>query len=291
MEKPVMVMVREGEEPLKLSVSEEHKVTINGLTLHYLEWSPSKSPTLLLLHGYLSRAQIWTGLASELSRNLRVVALNQRGHGNSDWSPDGAYSIDDHFTDLARFIDLLDLKEIILMGHSMGGRNALFYTACLPDRVKKLMLVDARPGNSEGSISALKRLLAGLGHNADDLEKMQEKAEKLYPHLSIKETFERIFWEQAQPLGRSHSGFDPWLITASKLAGYLVEDLWPFMGCVTCPTLIIRGQHSDFLSPIDAENMRLMIPQATLSVIPRSSHVPMLENPGAFKQAVLSFLD
>lgn len=276
---------------MKLSASKEHHLTVNGLTLHYLEWSPFKSPTLLLLHGYLSRAEIWSGLASELSRDMRVVALNQRGHGNSDWSSDGAYSIDDHFADLARFIDLLDPEELILMGHSMGGRNALFYTACLPDRVKKLMLVDARPGNSEGSISALKKLLAGLGPQGDDLQKMQEKAEKLYPQLSLKEMFERIFREQAQPSSRSHSGFDPWLITASKLAGYLVEDLWPFMECLTCPTLIIRGQHSEFLSPSDAENMRLMIPKATLSVIPRSSHLPMLENPTAFKQAVLSFLD
>jgi len=103
--------------------------------------------------------------------------------------------------------------------------------------------------------------------------------------------FERIFMEQAHPLDRSLSGFDPWLITASKLAGYLVEDLWPFMEGITCPTLIVRGQHSEFLSPIDAENMRLMIPKASLSVIPRSSHLPMLENPTAFKQAVLSFLD
>jgi len=276
---------------LKLGVSEEHQVVINGLTLHYLEWEPSKSPTLLLLHGYLSRAQIWTGFASELSRHFRILALNQRGHGNSDWSPDGAYSIDDHFTDLARFIDHLDLKDLILMGHSMGGRNALFYTACLPDRIKKLMLVDARPGNSEGSISALKKMLTGLGLNTDDLQKIHEKAEKLYPQLSLKEAFEKILMEQAYTSSSSHSGFDPWLITASRLAGFLVEDLWPFMECVSCPTLIIRGRNSGFLSPTDAENMRQMIPEATLSVIPGASHAPMLENPTAFKQAVLSFLD
>ena len=117
---------------MKLSVFEERKVVINGLTLHYLEWEPSKRPTLLLLHGYLSRAQIWTGFASELSRNFRILALNQRGHGNSDWSPDGAYSIDDHFTDLARFIDLLDLNELILMGHSMGATIAVPVLAIEP---------------------------------------------------------------------------------------------------------------------------------------------------------------
>ena len=270
---------------------EEHKVVINGLTLHYLEWEPRKSPTLLLLHGYLSQAQIWTGFASELSRHFRILALNQRGHGESDWSPDGAYSIDDHFTDLARFIELLGLKDLVIMGHSMGGRNALFYTACFPEKVKKLMLVDARPGNSEASISALKKMLTGLGLSADDLPKIHEKAEKLYPHLSLKEAFEKILMDRAHTSSRSHSGFDPWLITASRLAGFLVEDLWPFMECLTCPTLIIRGQHSDFVSPTEAENMCRIIPQATLSVIPGASHVPMLENPTEFKQAVLSFLD
>ena len=111
---------------------------VNGLRLRYLEWGEQTKPPVLLLHGFLSQASIWSSLARQLSRNYHVIALNQRGHGNSDWSSEGDYSIDDHFTDLVCFLEELELREVILVGHSMGGRNALFYAVCRPERIKKL---------------------------------------------------------------------------------------------------------------------------------------------------------
>jgi len=271
---------------------QEHRVELNGLSLHYLGWGEKTAPTILFLHGFLSQAYIWYSLASKFTPDYHVVALNQRGHGKSDWSTDGAYNIDDHFIDLAHFIERLDLKELILIGHSMGGRNALFYTACIPDRIAKLILVDARPGNSDESVTALKRMLDSIGFGYGDLDDFLQKAQTLYPDLSLKASFDLIHSRGKDVFaGRSMSTYDPWMIIASRLAEFMVEELWPFMESIPCPTLIVRGEYSTFVSQGEAENMRQMIPNAEIAVIPRASHLPMIENQVAFKEAVLSFLD
>lgn len=270
----------------------ENRVELNGLALHYLEWGENNGPTILLLHGFLSQAHIWYSLASKFTPEYRVIALNQRGHGKSGWSTDGAYSIDDHFTDLAQFIERLHLQDLILIGHSMGGRNALFYTACIPDRIAKLVLVDARPGNSNESVMALKRMLDSIGFGYGDLDDFLEKAQTLYPDLSLKASFDLIHTRETGSFARgSISTYDPWMIIASRLAEFMVEELWPFMESIPCPTLIVRGEYSTFVSQGEAENMCRMIPKAEIAVIPRASHLPMIENQTAFKEAVLSFLD
>lgn len=267
-------------------------VEVNGLKLNYLEWGQPGSPVILLLHGFLSTALIWHGFASAFSPDYRVLALDQRGHGESDWSDEGLYSIDEHFIDIARFIETLDLKDLILAGHSMGGRNALFYTACIPERVKKLVLVDARPGNSDRSVLALKNLLESFSFESGDLDDFIRKAEELYPDLSLKASFKLIFSSyKRSDSGRLLPGYDPWLVIASKLADYMVEELWPFMENIPCPTCIVRGERSTFISQEDAESMSRLIPDSAVETIPGSSHIPMLENPSAFYMAVRSFLE
>ncbi|MCP4756438.1 MAG: alpha/beta hydrolase [Proteobacteria bacterium] len=251
-------------------------MVLNGIELHYLEWGKRTHPPVLLLHGFLSQARIWGDLASILCGNHRVLALNQRGHGKSEWSTDGDYSIDAHFTDLVHFIEHLDLRELVLIGHSMGGRNALFYTACRPERIRKLILVDARLGNSDQSLNALKSMLG----NADVAD---------FSHLSIDDAFDRIRSTSEKPIAAGNGSlYDPWLVVASHLADHRVEDLWPFVGNIPCPTWIIRGERSRFLSQTDAETMKHLMPTAEIEVVPLASHLPMLENRQAFNRAVLN---
>jgi pimeloyl-ACP methyl ester carboxylesterase len=271
--------------------SRHREIDVNGLTMRYLEWGMNACPPILLLHGFLSQSYIWNGFASSFGSDYHILALDQRGHGGSAWSSDGEYSIDDHFADIAGFIELLDLRDLILIGHSMGGRNALFYTACIPERIKKLILVDARPGNSDQSVQALRNLLDGFSFDVGDFDDLIQKAETLYPHLSLKASFNLIRSRLNQAFSRlSFHSYDPWMIIASQLADYMVDELWPFMESIPCPTLVIRGEYSTFLSQEEAESMGQLIPDAEIAVIPRASHLPMLENPAAFKSAIISFL-
>ena len=87
------------------------------------------------------------------------------------------------------------------------------------------------------------------------------------------------------------SGYDPELITGVELSGYRVESLWPFMESLTCPTLVIRGENSTFLSRKEARRMQRLIPESELVEIPHTSHMPMFGTPVAFNEAVVSFLN
>jgi len=266
------------------------RIGINGLELHYVDWGNRRCPPILLLHGFLSHAHTWNSLAAPIRSDYRILALDQRGHGTSDWSDDGSYSIDDHFADLAGFVSRLDLEGLVLIGHSMGGRNALFYTACRPERIRGLILVDARPGNTEESMLALKNLLDTFRRESVTDADI-DRSTRAFDHRASRE-------RAAAP--QSGTGmenrpvpaprYDPRLIVGAERAGYQVEPLWPFLEGVDCPALIIRGEKSTFVSHSEAELMNRLMPRSDLVEIRGASHLPMFQNPSAFRAAVLSFL-
>ena len=87
-----------------MNIPKDKYIRVNQLRLHYLDWGKGGDKTLLLLHGFMSHAHMWDNLASELSARYHVLALDQRGHGDSEWSKEAYYSIDSHFSDISVFI-------------------------------------------------------------------------------------------------------------------------------------------------------------------------------------------
>jgi pimeloyl-ACP methyl ester carboxylesterase len=264
---------------------------INGLQLHYLDWGDSGSQPMLLLHGFMSCAHAWDDFASNFSTRYRIVVLDQRGHGESQWPGDPAYTLDDHFSDIACFVDTLNLKNLIMVGHSMGGRNALFYTSCIPLNIERLILVDARPGNNPMACDALRLLLDNLPQKARSLNEVVDVAQSVYPYLSNEICLQMAgygFKEMSD--GSFVPRDDIRMRQQSQQNGYIVEDLWPFMENITCPTLVVRGQESPFLSREDALKMCRIIPDAKYREIPQATHMPVQENPEAFRMVVSDFL-
>ena len=104
-------------------------VKVNGINLHYLEWGNTNRPTILMLHGISQQAHSWDFISLPLSVDYRVIALDQRGHGDSDWSPNGNYSTDIYVGDIEGFVGAMGLENFHLMGHSMGGRNSLAWAS------------------------------------------------------------------------------------------------------------------------------------------------------------------
>jgi len=104
---------------------EDRYLDINGLRLHYLDWGNYGLQPMLLLHGFLSHAHAWDDFALNFRSRFHVIALDQRGHGESEWSREAAYTLDDYFVDIARFVEALNLRKLILIGHSMGGAKRL----------------------------------------------------------------------------------------------------------------------------------------------------------------------
>jgi pimeloyl-ACP methyl ester carboxylesterase len=113
-----------------------------GLKLNYLDWGSEGAPLLLLVHGSQDHARSWDWVARALSPEWRVIAPDLRGHGDSDWSADGAYLSSYHLLDLADLIDALGADQLSIVGHSFGGNISARYTAAFPDRVRRLALVD-----------------------------------------------------------------------------------------------------------------------------------------------------
>jgi pimeloyl-ACP methyl ester carboxylesterase len=264
---------------------------VNGLRLQYLDWGIPGHRPLLLLHGFLGHAHVWDPLAVALRSRYRVLALDQRGHGRSQHSPELAYSIDDHLADITAFAAALRLRDPILVGHSMGGRNALFFAACNPESVQKIVVVDARPGNDLRSRAALMELLARFPLQARSLSEVAQAVRSLYPYLSPSfcEHIARFGYKRRSD-GALVPCFDVQMASLSERSGGTAEDLWDFLGNVKCPTLIVRGKESPFLSREDVRRMCRQIPLATWQEVENATHMPAQENPEVFIEILKAFL-
>jgi pimeloyl-ACP methyl ester carboxylesterase len=272
--------------------AKEKYINVNGIRLHYLDWGKRGHQPILLLHGFMAHAHAWDDFALAFRGRYRVIALDQRGHGESQWSRNGLYSIDDHFSDLAKIIRILSLTNLTIVGHSMGGRNALFYAACNPTMVEQLILVDIRPGNDPASSKALKNLLNLIPLQAGSVGEVVKRFRTLSPYLS-KEICDSIVAHgfKTTPNGMMVPKFDVRMIQQLEKMDYGAEDLWPFLQNITCRSLVIRGERSPFLSRKVAQKICRLIPNAMLREIPDSTHFPVQEDPIVFNKTISDFLN
>ena len=118
-------------------------VQLNGLSFHYRDWGNPTAQPLLLLHGFTVHARSWDTFAAAMRDRYRVIALDQRGHGETEWASD--YHPDRMVEDIDAFVRALGLRRFVLLGLSMGGRNAFTYAALHPEEVERLIIVDIGP--------------------------------------------------------------------------------------------------------------------------------------------------
>ncbi len=155
----------------------------HGLKLHYLDWGHAHLPPLILLHGIQDHARSWDCVALALRDRWHVLAPDMRGHGDSDWSQDGAYLPPFMLLDLVEFVDTLGFDTVTLVAHSFGGNAAARFAALYPERVDRLVLVDAM-GPSRKAIEHWETLGA-LKRTRDWLEKRRTARDrhKLIPSV------------------------------------------------------------------------------------------------------------
>ena len=227
-----------------------------GLTLHYLDWGNDHLPPLILLHGIQDHARSWDGVAGLLRNHWHVIAVDLRGHGDSDWSPDGAYMAPYILLDLLELVDTLGFAKVTLIAHSFGGNAAARFSGLYPDRVSKLVLVDAM-GPSQSAIDHWEELGA-VKRTRDWLEKRRVARTKEKRIATVEEAAGRLrkgnpglSAEQAFHLAshgvRAKDGSFVWKHDP-VLGNFLPEDfaihLAEFWQEVTAPTLTIWGGKS-----------------------------------------------
>ena len=116
----------------------------DGLSIHVLEWSEAGTP-LVLVHGFGNEAHIWDDFAPLVAPHYRTVAVDLRGHGDSDHDPERRYDYDFHVADLEAVTAALGIERLVLVGHSFGGRTSMLFAAKHPERMAGLVIVDIGP--------------------------------------------------------------------------------------------------------------------------------------------------
>src|SRR5262245_31125203 len=129
----------------EILLPDTHHLLLGRMRFHYLDWGTSGLPPVVFLHGGGLNAHTWDLVCLALRRERHCVALDQRGHGDSEWSPEMDYSTESHVGDLGAFIDALGLDRFVLVGMSLGGVNALAWAGRHSARLAGLVLVDVGP--------------------------------------------------------------------------------------------------------------------------------------------------
>lgn len=266
-------------------------VSTNGLSLRFLSWGRLDAPAIIMLHGLRSYAYTWEPVALELLDTWRVIALDQRGRGESDWDPRRNYTTDAYVEDLQALVEHLRLKTFVLIGHSMGGTNAITYAAHNPDRVAALIVEDMGPGASARSNGA-SRILQELRETPGSFDTWDDAAafwRKIRPDVSE----DAIRSLVTHSLRQTEEGRVVWRYDADGIAEARINlpaiDLWPHVDALRMPTLLIRGASSDLLTADIAAEMCKRNGCITRVDLP-GTHYVHDDNLDGFNAAVKTFL-
>lgn len=278
-----------------MSAHTEHSdrfVTVRGLRFHYCEWGDTAAPAAVFLHGITSDARAWDDEARALAARFRVVALDLRGHGDSEKAPDGDYSHQTLADDFAAVADAIGLARFHLVGLSLGGRVGFAYAAAHPGRVERLVVVDIGPDIAADGILRVLRAMASAPERFATLDDVRAWIRAMNPRYT--ETKLRQRAELAvRPLPDGGCGWKYDVeLRESVRQGRMrpAPDLWPAWTALACPTLLIQGAESDLLTDEIAKRMIEAQPHARLAVVPGAGHTVPGDQPAAFLRLLTEFL-
>jgi pimeloyl-ACP methyl ester carboxylesterase len=264
----------------------DRTLTVGGLRLHLLDWGGEGRPPLLLLHGFTGHAHAWDTLSLALQPHFHVYALDQRGHGDSD--PAEVYGPVAAFDDLSGVIDQLRLAPLTVVGLSMGGRNAMYFTSRRPADVSRLVILDIGP-----EISARAAAAPPGPPEPETWGSVEEAARHLlrgnaYPGIHY------YRWVASHSLREGPDGKLVWKWHPSvktRRAAATDIDWWGVLRSIPVPTLVLRGAESPILDRDVAERMAKELPKGRFVEIPRAVHTLHEDNPEAVLEALRDFLE
>jgi pimeloyl-ACP methyl ester carboxylesterase len=270
-----------------MTVPRDGTTTLGALRFHFLDWGAAGQPPLLLLHGGAQTAHSWDEVAPDLSRDHHVLALDQRGHGDTDWAPAGRYRRDDFVADIAAFLDDRAWRTATLMALSLGGLNAIAFSARHPERVTALVVVDVAPTiNPSGGKAIAAQLATRDFASFDEAVTRAQGFNPLRSAANIRERLRHALRQNAD--GRWTYKFDPNIGGGGLETDF--ERLWDEVCRVRAPTLLVRGAQSAILSRETAARFVKALPGSTVVEVPAAGHSVMGDNPAGFLSAVRPFL-
>lgn len=267
-------------------------VVVRHQRFHYLEWGDPANHTVLLLHGGNQSAHSWDLVSLHLADRYHVLALDQRGHGDSEWARDADYSSTAMAADAAAFLDTVTAGPVTIVGHSMGGMNTMRLMLDQPERADRVVLVDVGPEISGDGAKAI-RNFATENREFDDLEHFIASVQRYDPYRSrehIERTVKYNLLQRADGKFVSKRDHGPRLAATqdhrSRGDRFQLADA-PTM---TMPTLLIRGGDSNLLTAEAAQRFVDALPDARLVTVPDSGHNVHGQNTPGFIAALEPFL-
>lgn len=271
-----------------------------GLRLHYSDWGNDDAPLMLLVHGGRDHGRSWDLIARSLQPHFHVLAPDLRGHGDSDWTKGGSYSLTEYVYDLSRLVRSTAADQVTLVGHSMGGMVGLIYAGTFPDQVSALVVLDGVTVlPSAKKAPAHERITKWVGQ----LDKLEEREPRSYRTIEeaaaqMRARNTRLSPELAQHLAefgvrRNNEGtyswkFDPYqrVMAPHRLSPDDHVALW---SRIACPTLLLHAEES-FLKSSETAGLANYFQNARSETISAAGHWLHHEKPDEVLGSIRTFL-
>ena len=254
--------------------------------LHYLEWNPDAPRTIVLLHGNSANAWWWEHVARAMRPEFRILALDQRGHGDSEWAQPPAYSPLDYARDLARFAEhaTAGREKPLVIGHSMGGLNVLAFAEQSPRSARGVMAIDIAITSSRGRDRYLRRLKALPMVTYPDLDTAKARFRLMPDEGEI--ACERVGQIAGKSLARTEDG--RWTLKFDRESflggdGLAVLDT---IKAIRIPMMLVRAERSRIMTVEAMESARAANRLARVVTIPEAHHHVILEKPEAVVRVI-----
>jgi len=249
------------------------------------DWGGPGEP-LLLTHGMAAHSHWWDRVVPHWKGRFHAVAIDFRGHGDSAWTPDGAYASETWMSDIETARKALGWERFLLCGHSMGARIALDYACGHGDRLRGLVAIDFLPEVRSDLASSRFARARGRPQPFYESEELIVGKFRLEPDGTV------LAPEELRALGRrsvrgAAEGYT-WKFDWRSLH-YRLPPVWPQLEKVRVPALLVRGEHSAIMSRPDLERAVRGMPRARGLEIPLAHHHVPLDAPAALAGAVFEW--
>jgi len=260
-----------------------------GRRFRYVERGATENPGVILLHGFNQTCHSWDEFAPRLADDgFRVVAFDQRGHGDSDPARDGDYAREAMADDVVRVADALSIDRFAVVGMSMGAVHAALTAVRHAERVRALVLVDWAPDVEARGVNAITQV-AALAFPSFEASVAAMHA------FNPRRTLENLRARLRHSLAEGADGMWRWKVDAAGLIAHprfhaSPETMWQALEQISRPSLVVRGAESDLLNEAAAARVTQMIRGSQLCTISAAGHSVPGDNPDGFHQAVAPFL-
>ena len=254
-------------------------------------WGASDGPPVLLLHGGGQTRYAWGGTARTLAeQGWYAVSIDLRGHGDSDWAPDGNYNIDAYVADLHKILGHFSQRPV-LIGASLGGMTSLLTEGESAEPVSSaVVLVDITPRVEQEGVDRIRAFMTGRPNGFADLEEAADYVAAYLPHRPRPKNLSGLEKNLRKGEdGRYRWHWDPQMLSPARLRRDPERMLAAARG-LTVPTLLVRGKISDVVSEETADEFRHAVPHAQYVDVSGAGHMVAGDQNDAFGLAVLDFL-